>query len=1190
MNKNIPNEKLRLANANNLYKLGRFIEAIDAYRLALSYHPQLEKIILKNIILAERKIKVASHPVEKKIPKELSVTNLCSEYEFDAIKKSRLFDIDFYLKNYSKKYGDIQNPLEHYLRYGISDKLNPSDQFDTSWYINSNPDVRDAGINPFIHYVIQGINEVGRHPLPPPVPDYSSKYTVALPEYVPRLPASDMGIEKIVRIIAFYLPQFHAIPENDAWWGVGFTEWSNVKPAKPLFQDHYQPHIPDDFIGYYNLLDGKTQAKQVELAKQYGIEGFCFYLYWFGGRKLLEQPLDAYLNDKSLDLPFCVCWANENWSRRWDGLDDDLLMTQNYSPEDDIAFISNAAKYFRDPRYIRVNDKPLLLVYRPALFPNPKETVYRWREWCRNNEIGEIYLTYPQSFESVDPGEFGFDAACEFPPNNSSPPRITSKLTPAGEALDANIYDWRIFLDRSEVYTNVGYKLFRGVCPSWDNVARKKNKGTVFYNSCPTLFKGWLKNAIFDTVENEPNPSEQIVFINAWNEWAEGAHLEPDRRYGYAWLDAVRTAQKEALEKRRRIVIVSHDAHPHGAQLLCLNFARYFKEYFNFDVELICLGQGNLIEQYAKYAQVHEIDLSYWKENEISALLNRIRTRGAEVALVNSTVSGKLIPYLKSAGFSIVSLVHELPGILNSYSLLEHAQCIASSADKVVFPAEAVKIGFENFIGSELTQAVIRPQGLYQDSPLSSGVNKNGVREAIRKSLGLPLESKIIMCAGYADHRKGFDLFIEACLKVMDKMPNAFGLWVGHLDQKFVDKALTKADAVGLRQNFIFTGLIQKPGDYYLAADIYALTSREDPFPSVVMEALDALTPVVAFKDCGGYEKLLERDCGVLVKKGDTQAYADAILKLLHQEKEMGRLAANGRKIIRSEFNFNHYLFDLLEFANKPLHKISVVVPNYCYEQYIEQRLDAIINQTYPIYELIILDDCSPDNSVEVIKNYIKGCKIALRFECNLINSGSVFRQWYKGANLAQGDLIWIAEADDLSESSFLEELVDFFEQSEVVLAYAQSKQIDEDGNFLADNYLYYTNNIGDYWESSYIVDGVEEVQRSLCVKNTILNVSAVIFRRNNLIDVLSNNIEKIASLKVAGDWLCYLYLAKLGKFAFNASSLNIHRRHLNSITLKSNHLNEVHYIHDLIKMQFAIASKMKPMMDLELSLLTSNH
>lgn len=390
-------------------------------------------------------------------------------------------------------------------------------------------------------------------------------------EYVPLLKALPLK-NKPVKLICFYLPQFHPIPENDAWWGEGFTEWTNVLPAQPQFIGHYQPHLPDE-LGCYSLLDPAVQRRQIELAKLYGIEGFCFYYYWFGGKRLLETPIQNYLNDNSLDLNFCLCWANENWTRRWDGLDREVLIAQKHSPEDDLAFIRHVAQYMRDPRYIRIDGKPLLLVYRPSLLPCAKDSAKRWRNWCRENGIGEIYLAYTQSFESVNPAKYGFDAAIEFPPNNSAPPNITGSVTPLSEDFGGAVYDWRYFVERSEKYKRPRYKLFRGVCPSWDNTARRKNHSTVFLNSSPALYQRWLEKAIRDTIINQANPDERLIFINAWNEWAEGAHLEPDRRYGYGYLKSTADALIET-EKSQKIFFNSHDAYSHGAQMIAINTVR----------------------------------------------------------------------------------------------------------------------------------------------------------------------------------------------------------------------------------------------------------------------------------------------------------------------------------------------------------------------------------------------------------------------------------------------------------------------------------------------------------------------------------------------------------------------------------------------------------------------------------------
>ncbi|EHX8970610.1 glycoside hydrolase family 99-like domain-containing protein [Escherichia coli] len=455
----------------------------------------------------------------------------------ELLKASELFDSEWYKKTYPDVAYLDMDPVEHYLKYGWRMLRDPSTEFSTKFYLKFNSDVKDAGVNPLIHYLTQGINE-GR--VCKPATSSLFKTDVPVPIYVKKSKL-DFEFKSPVRTICFYLPQFHAFTENNEWWGEGFTEWTNVRPAKPQYKGHYQPHVPDE-LGYYNLLDTETQQRQIKLAKQYGIDGFCFYFYWFAGHRLMEQPLLNYLDNSDLDLPFSLCWANENWSRRWDGLENEILIAQDHSPEDDIAFIKYISKYMLDPRYIRVDGKPLLTIYRPSLLPDAKATIERWRTWCRENGIGEIYITYTQSFEKESPEVYGIDAAIEFPPNGSNIPNITHQIPNLSDDFTGNIYDWNELVRRSENYTDPGYRLFRGVTPSWDNTARRKNNGTILYGSSPCLYQKWLFNASLDTTQRISNPEERFIFINAWNEWAEGAHLEPDQAYGFGYLEATRTA------------------------------------------------------------------------------------------------------------------------------------------------------------------------------------------------------------------------------------------------------------------------------------------------------------------------------------------------------------------------------------------------------------------------------------------------------------------------------------------------------------------------------------------------------------------------------------------------------------------------------------------------------------------------
>lgn len=349
-----------------------------------------------------------------------------------------------------------------------------------------------------------------------------------------------------LRYLAFYLPQFHPIPENDAWWGAGFTEWTNVRRGKPLFAGHYQPHLPDESLGFYDLRDPMAREAQADLARRHGIDGFVYYHYWFGGRRLLERPFDEVLSSGKPAFPFCLCWANEDWTRTWDGGAGTTLVAQRYADEDDRAHIRWLSEAFADPRYIRVNGKPLLLIYRSSDLPDVRRTTAIWRDEAARLGVGGLYLCRVEAFEDDrgDPTTLGFDAGVEFQPDWSRTGRRLTPGTddvtergsqPAGDLDGVTLFSYPVAAELAATYPQVPYKRYRCVMPGWDNTARRGSSGTVFVGSSPERYRRWLARVASSF--RPFSPDENLIFINAWNEWGEGAHLEPDTRWGGGYLE-----------------------------------------------------------------------------------------------------------------------------------------------------------------------------------------------------------------------------------------------------------------------------------------------------------------------------------------------------------------------------------------------------------------------------------------------------------------------------------------------------------------------------------------------------------------------------------------------------------------------------------------------------------------------------
>jgi lipopolysaccharide biosynthesis protein len=341
------------------------------------------------------------------------------------------------------------------------------------------------------------------------------------------------------RLIAFYLPQFHPIDENDRAWGAGFTEWRNVGCASPLFDGHYQPHVPGE-LGFYDLRLAETRQAQAELARQAGIHAFCYYHYWFGGRRLLGRPLEEMLASGEPDFPFCLCWANESWSRRWDGSDDEVIQPQMHSLEDDQRHIRWLIPALGDRRAVTVDGKPLFLVYHAKNLPDPSRTADLWRREVRDAGLAGLHLVAVETEHDRgwDATRHGFDAKLIFQPRFSllrSLPQLR-----IGQSPELRVWDYRKVSERLGEAEDLGYRCYETVCTGWDNSPRRGREGWILHDATPQAYGRWLKRAI-ERVQRKP-ADQRLVFINAWNEWAEGAHLEPDLRHGRDDLDATAAA------------------------------------------------------------------------------------------------------------------------------------------------------------------------------------------------------------------------------------------------------------------------------------------------------------------------------------------------------------------------------------------------------------------------------------------------------------------------------------------------------------------------------------------------------------------------------------------------------------------------------------------------------------------------
>lgn len=1106
------------------------------------------------------------------------------------------FDTQRYLRENSDIAKTGLDPLSHYIDRGWQEGCRPVSLFDPRWYLQRNIDVELAGYEPLSHFLTQGWRQ-GRNPSDCfDLNAYASRHDgenwqctnpflhflasdeaqactsdtaltqLAICQATPTISLghdpSEMSADATVKAIAMYLPQFHRIPENDMWWEEGFTEWTNVRRGEPMFAGHYQPHVPHPDVGYYDLLDAAVLERQADMARRHGIHGFCFYHYWFNGCRLLEMPVNRMLASGKPDFPFCLCWANENWTRTWDGLDREVLMQQVYSPENDERFIQELLPVFADPRYIRIEGRPLLLVYRTGLLHDPAATARRWRAVARAEGLDDIHLSAVQSFDKRDPHDYGFDSAVQFPPlqlpvrNCAKDPSLS-----VSPQFHGGILDYREAVRRSVSEVPSSYTLFRGVMPGWDNTARRMERATAWINASPELYGKWLQAAVESTRRTMP-ASRRFLFINAWNEWAEGAHLEPDQHHGYQFLEqtgralSVQQTESSVLRKTAdlpaetwkeslRILVISHDACLAGAQNVTLRTIRQWKRLGVRHVRIVCVQGGVLRDEFARLYPTVVLDEYAAEKDKRQAILNAAQFDAGTASVVYSStvVNGPVLAWLKPLGMPIVTHAHELQKSIERWAPGPVMEATIKHTDHFLAAAPSIRDNLRERHGIDGNKVDVVAAHIECDPRGVEAENSDVLR---KKCLAEPGDILVVAC-GTTDWRKGPDLFCEIAARAIAEQPNLRFAWIGG-DAQF---GSTQPHWETISHRVCFLGTQDNARDFFSIAQIFLLCSREDPMPLVALEAASAGLPVICFAGAGDIPVSLGSDAAIIVPMEDVDAASHSVVALAGDAGRRANLGQHGRDRVllshSSECAAIHTYEKLARLASLPISVgtildsrplVSVIVPNYNHAKYLGERLLSIQTQTVVDTEVILLDDCSTDASLQKLQDFCRAEPRA-RLVRNLRNSGTTFAQWAKGIEQARGKYIWIAESDDSAEPELLSRLVKVMEGDEsLVLTYCQSRMIDESGRDLGIPYEWTDDLSYTRWRNDYRAAGHEEIRQALIHKNTIPNASAVLLRNQPRI---LQSINK--DMRLCGDWMLYTCLCGFGDVAFVSEPLNLWRQ-----------------------------------------------
>jgi hypothetical protein len=541
--------------------------------------------------------------------------------------------------------------------------------------------------------------------------------------------------------------------------------------------------------------------------------------------------------------------------------------------------------------------------------------------------------------------------------------------------------------------------------------------------------------------------------------------------------------------------------------------------------------------------------------------LKTLADQGFEQAILNTLATGQAVIPLKELGFTVASLVHELPQIIEEYRLKPHAEAVCAHADTMVFPTNFVREAFVEKVAVPEADVKLLRQGIYQpfDRDREAGLR-------LRSSLAIPDDAGVVLNVGHGDLRKGVDIFCLVAHLCHERELNLHFVWAGSVHPALQSWLVADLERKGVT-NLHFLGERTDIAEVMNAADVLFLSSREDPFPSVILEAMQIGLPFVAFEGNGGFVELAEEFpfLGSLVPQADVGATITQLTTYAGSSSKPSADVDRRIKLARADFDFGNYVFDLLKLFDPDLKKVSAVVPNYNYGRYLSARLSSIFDQTYPIFELIVLDDASTDDSLKELERIVSVSGRSFQLIQSEKNSGGAFPQWKKAAESAAGELLWIAEADDLADSDLVARLAgEFWGGTKTFFAFSDSRSVDQDGYKVYDSYVPYANSIAPGVLSKDRVFWTKEfVREALSTANLVLNVSGVLWQKEILLRAFAMSADQLYDLRVAGDWRLYLAACTEmdGQISYVAEPLNIHRRHGSSITQSldvERHLEEI--------------------------------